>query len=148
MSLPMTSTDGDRFEAFLKTNGLKATATRRLIFNEITASSSVHLKADEILLRLRKKGKSVSLATLYRTLGLLVRSGLVGRIDLGENHGHYERQEPRTGHGHLICLACGRVLEFPDDAIQKALAKIGTDNSFRLDKFSLQIFGYCADCRT
>jgi Fur family ferric uptake transcriptional regulator len=144
----VTAIDGDRFEDFLRMNGLKVTATRRLIFQEIIASSSVHLDADEILLRLRKKGKSVSLATIYRTLGLLVRSGLVGRIDLGEHHGHYEREGPRAGHGHLICLACGRVLEFADDDIQEAMAKIGTENSFRLDKFSLQIFGYCADCRT
>ncbi len=143
----MTNTDSERFEDFLRTNGLRATATRRLIFREIMASASVHLDADEILLRLRKKGKPVSLATIYRTLGLLVRSGLVGRVDLGENHAHYEREGPRAGHGHLICLSCGRVIEFADASVQTALAKIGEDHTFRLDKFSLQIFGYCADCR-
>jgi len=143
----MTTLDSERFADFLRTNALKATATRRLIFREIMASSSAHLDADEILLRLRKKGKSVSLATIYRTLGLLVRSGLVGRVDLGENHAHYEREGPRAGHGHLICLSCGRVIEFADSAVQGALAQIGEEFSFRLDKFSLQIFGSCADCR-
>jgi Fur family ferric uptake transcriptional regulator len=144
----VTTLDGDRFEDFLRTNGLKATATRRLIFREIMASTSAHPNADEIHLRLRKKGKPVSLATIYRTLGLLVRSGLVGRVDFGENHAHYEREGLRAGHGHLICLSCGRVLEFADSAVQGALGQIGEEYSFRLDKFSLQIFGSCADCRT
>jgi Fur family ferric uptake transcriptional regulator len=133
----VTTLDGDRFEDFLRTNGLKATATRRLIFREIMASTSAHPNADEIHLRLRN-----------RTLGLLVRSGLVGRVDFGENHAHYEREGLRAGHGHLICLSCGRVLEFADSAVQGALGQIGEEYSFRLDKFSLQIFGSCADCRT
>jgi Fur family transcriptional regulator, ferric uptake regulator len=144
----VTNLDGERFEEFLRANGLKATSTRRLIFREIMASTSVHLDAEEILRRLRRKGKTASLATIYRTLSLLVKSGLVGRVDLGENHAHYEREGPRAGHGHLICLSCGRVIEFADASVQGALAQIGVEHSFRLDKFSLQIFGYCADCRT
>jgi len=144
----VTSLDVDRFEEFLRANGLKATANRRLVFREIMASPSAHLNADEILVRLRKKGKQVSLATIYRTLILLVRSGMVRRIDLGEDHGHYEREEPRAGHGHLICLSCGRILEFADDDVRAALAKIGREHAFRPDKVSLQIFGTCAHCRS
>jgi Fur family ferric uptake transcriptional regulator len=139
--------DLERLEDVLRSRDLKVTRTRRLIFAEILASPETHLDVGEIHARLQRKGRHVSLATIYRTLRLLVRNGFVSRVDFGESHGHYERKGAKAGHGHLICLACGRVSEFADERIQGAVGAIGAAEAFELDKFSLQIFGYCRACK-
>jgi len=142
----MTAELGDLRE-FLHARKLKATRTRRLIFQEIIASSDAHPNASEIHQRLTRKGERVSLASVYRTLSLFVKSGLVSQVDLGEDHSHYEPGGPKAGHGHLICLSCGSVTEFSDPKIHRLIGRIGRDRDFGLDKFSIQAFGYCGKCR-
>jgi Fur family ferric uptake transcriptional regulator len=137
-----------RFEDYLRENGLKMTRARERVFREILSSPGVHPNAEEIHRRLRAKKKPVGLATIYRTLNLLVRSGLVTAIDLGESHSHFEPDWNRISHGHLICLSCGRVQEFSHAEIQAAINRVGEEKGYLLDKFSIQVFGYCRDCTT
>jgi len=122
------------------------TRARELVFREILSAPGVHPNADDIRRRLQSKKKDVGLATIYRTLNLLVRSGLVTAVDLGEGHSHFEPEWKETAHGHLICLSCGRVQEFAQAGIQDAVKRIGEEKGYRLDKFSLQVFGYCRAC--
>ncbi|MGB8953675.1 MAG: Fur family transcriptional regulator [Candidatus Aminicenantales bacterium] len=135
------------FQDFLHSHTFKVTQTRKLIFKEVFATQEVHPNAYEIYRRLKKKKKTVSLATIYRTLSLLVKSGLVSQIDLGESHSHYEPDIPKSGHGHLICLSCGVVKEFSNLQIQRTIGRVGKENEFQLDKFSIQVFGYCRKCK-
>jgi Fur family transcriptional regulator, ferric uptake regulator len=130
----------------LRGRGLKATRARRLVFEEIVASSDVHPNAAEIHQRLTRRGERVSLASVYRTLGLLVRNGLVSQVDLGEDHSHYEPGGARAGHGHLICLGCGAVLEFSDPKIRRLIGRVGESRGFAVDRFSVQAFGICGAC--
>lgn len=138
----------EKFRAYLRTRRAKMTRTRELIFKEIFSSATIHPNALEIHQRLRNQGKNVSLATIYRTLNLLVRSGVVSVIDLGEDHSHYEPGRHETAHGHLICLSCGKVQEFSQEEIQRAIDRIGREKGYELDKFSIQVFGYCGGCKT
>ena len=137
-----------RFQVYLRSHGLKLTRARELVFREILSAPGIHPNADEIRRRLRAKKKEIGLATIYRTLSLLVRSGLVTAVDLGEGHSHFEPEWSETAHGHLICLSCGRVQEFAQANIQDAIHRIGEEKGYRLDKFSLQVFGFCRDCET
>jgi Fur family ferric uptake transcriptional regulator len=137
-----------KFQGYLRSRGLKMTRARELVFREILSAPGVHPNADEIRRRLRAKKKDVALATIYRTLNLLVRSGLVMAVDLGESHSHFEPEWSETAHGHLICLSCGRVKEFGQAGIQEAIRRIGETEGYRLDKFSLQVFGFCRDCES
>ena len=137
-----------RFQVYLRSHGLKLTRARELVFREILSTPGIHPNADEIRRRLRAKKKEIGLATIYRTLNLLVRSGLVTAVDLGEGHSHFEPEWTETAHGHLICLSCGRVQEFAQANIQDAIHRIGEEKGYRLDKFSLQVFGFCRDCET
>jgi Fur family ferric uptake transcriptional regulator len=137
-----------RFQVYLRSHGLKLTRARELVFREILSAPGIHPNADEIRRRLRAKKKEIGLATIYRTLNLLVRSGLVTAVDLGEGHSHFEPEWNETAHGHLICLSCGRVQEFAQAGIQDAIRRIGEEKGYRLDKFSLQVFGFCRDCET
>lgn len=135
-----------RFETYLRDHKLKVTRARKRIFREIAASPGVHPNAEEIHRRLRAKKKPVGLATIYRTLNLLVRGGLVTAIDLGEAHSHFEPDWDRASHGHLICLSCGIVQEFSHAKLQEAIKRIGSEKGYLLDKFSIQVFGHCRDC--
>ena len=135
-----------RFQGYLRSRGLKMTRTRELVFKEILSAPGVHPNADEIRRRLRAKKKEIGLATIYRTLNLLVRSGLVTAVDLGEGHSHFEPEWNEAAHGHLICLSCGRVQEFAQAGIRDAINRIGEEKGYRLDKFALQVFGFCRDC--
>ena len=135
------------FKDHLRSQNLKFTRTRRLIYEEIFSDKTIHPNAYEIHRRLRSKGEKVSLATIYRTLNLLVKSGLVSEIDFGENHSHYEPEISRAAHGHLVCLSCGQVQEFSNEKIQSILKRIGKKSQFKTDKFSIQVFGYCQNCQ-
>lgn len=135
-----------RFQGYLRTHRLKMTRARELVFREVFTAPGVHPNAAEIRRRLRAKRKDIGLATIYRTLNLLVRSGQVSAVDLGEGHSHFEPERDETAHGHLICLSCGRVQEFAQAGIQDAVQRIGEEKGYHLDKFSLQVFGYCRDC--
>ena len=135
------------FKDYLKSQRLKFTRSRRLIFEEIFSDKSVHPNAYEIHRRLKNRREEVSLATIYRTLNLLVKSGLVSEIDFGEDHSHYEPGIFRSAHGHLVCLSCGEVKEFSDEKIQSLLKKVARESQFITDKFSIQVFGYCQKCQ-
>jgi len=135
------------FHRYLSSHKLKATRTRKLIFSEIFSTHKVHPNAFEIHQRLKEKGHRVSLATIYRTLNLFVKSGLVSEIDLGESHSHYEPEIIKSAHGHLVCLSCGRVKEFSDEEIRNMITRIGRKSHFKMDKFSIQVFGYCNTCQ-
>jgi len=136
----------NRFQIYLRSRRLKMTRARELVFREILSAPGVHPNADDIRRRLRAKKSEIGLATIYRTLNLLVGSGLVTAVDLGEGHSHFEPERNDTAHGHLICLSCGRVQEFAQTGIQEAIHRIGQEKGYRLDKFSLQVFGFCREC--
>ncbi|MGB2763218.1 MAG: Fur family transcriptional regulator [Candidatus Aminicenantaceae bacterium] len=135
------------FQDYLSSQKLKFTRTRLMIFKEIFTRKKVHPNAYEIHKRLKSKGHEVSLATIYRTLNLLVKTGLVSEIDFGESHSHYEPKISKATHGHLVCLSCGKVKEFSHEKIQTIIKNIGKESYFKTDKFSIQVFGYCKDCQ-
>ena len=137
----------EAFQNYLKSKGLKLTRTRRIIFEEIISAGKIHPDAYNLYESLKKKGHQVSLATIYRTLSLLVKSGLVSEINFGEDHAHYEADIHKEGHGHLICLSCGKVREFSHDEIRAILERIGKQMKFKTDRFTVQVFGYCSSCR-
>src|SRR6476659_3199077 len=113
----MNSREQKIFRKSLEKRGLKLTSERQALFDELFARHE-HLEADDLLVRLRAKHKKISRATIYRTLDLLVDSGIVGRVRVGESGDRYERLRAGEHHDHLICVDCGRVLEFFEPRIE------------------------------
>ena len=107
----------DIFRKYLERRGFKLTAERQALFDELFARHE-HFEADELLVRLRAKHKKISRATIYRTLELLVDSGIVGRVRIGSPGYRYERLRAGEHHDHLICNECGRVIEFFEPRIE------------------------------
>lgn len=136
----------DRFQGFLAGHGLKLTSERTALLREIF-STHYHFEADELLFKMKGKGVKISRATIYRSLDLLVRSGMVRRVHLGEDHYHYERVSQDDHHDHLICTGCGGVIEFHDPALERRQMEICHKSHFTPTFHNLQILGICERCQ-
>jgi Fur family transcriptional regulator, ferric uptake regulator len=134
-----------RFKTFLVTQGLKMTNERRALVEEIF-STHYHFEADELLFKMKEKNVKISRATIYRTLDLLVRSGMVRRVHLGEDHYHYEHVTADDHHDHLVCTACGNVIEFHDEELERRQDTICSQWGFTPTFHNLQILGVCEAC--
>ena len=134
------------FTEYLNSKDLKLTRERRVVLEEIFLHRG-HLDAEDLLHTLRQKKRRASRATVYRTLELLVDSGIVRKVDLGHGHSHYEHVLGHAHHEHMICLKCGKVIEFSDRKIEGSLKKMCQKGGFEHTFHHFQVFGYCKDCR-
>jgi Fur family ferric uptake transcriptional regulator len=144
--MPNSEKEISRFNGFLQQQGLKPTSERTALVREIFATH-YHFEADELLFKMKEKGLKISRATVYRTLELLVKSGMVRRVHLGEDHYHYEHVTGNSHHDHLICTTCGAVIEFHDDLLEQRQRDICERKKFTPTFHNLQILGVCNDCR-
>lgn len=133
----------EKFKEYLDLKRMRFTKGRKVIIEEILSFSDTHLDAEEILKKLREKGINVSRATLYRTLSLLVKGGVLKAVSLGEGHSHFELGIYRQIHGHMICSECKKVIEFESDDLNNLLAKIAEKNRFSISSVEIEIFGHC-----
>lgn len=145
-SRKVRSAEEIRFEAFLRGKKLKLTGERLVILASIFRRES-HFDAETLHAELRSDGGDISRATVYRTLDLLVQSGLVRKNSLGASHANYEAARGDEHHDHLICLNCNKVVEFYRSDLEELQERICVDQGFKLVHHSLQIFGLCPDCK-
>jgi Fur family ferric uptake transcriptional regulator len=147
MPLPQTEAPG-HLQAALISHGLRLTHQRRTILG-IVETAKQHLDANQILSQARRIDPGIDKVTVYRTLKLLKRYGLIDELDLmhmqGEKH-FYERR-PRRDHIHMACLRCGKIIEVENDLFDRLKAHIQRDNQFHIVVSRLEIGGYCSECR-
>ena len=144
--MPIIEREVKRFRSLLLTQGLKLTRERAALVREIF-STHYHFEADELLFKMKEKRLKISRATIYRTLELLVKSGMVRRVHLGEDHYHYEFVRGNSHHDHLICTTCGSVIEFNDPILEERQIEICQRKKFTPTFHNLQILGLCDSCR-
>ena len=150
MPLPKTQMPG-RLQAHFAERGIRMTEQRRAILR-VMETATKHLDAAQLLRKAKKLDASLSASldrsTVYRTLRLLKRNGLIDELDLmhinGEGH-YYERKLNRD-HIHMACLRCGKIMEFVSDIFEKLKGQVEKDCRFRIVVSRLEIGGYCAAC--
>ena len=125
--------------------GTRVTAQRALIL-DIIRQGQGHLDADEVYRRAREKQPCLSLSTVYRTLQLFKRLGLVEEVNFNEAHHHYEIK-PSAQHYHMVCLGCGRVIEFSCPLPRYVRRNVPEAKDFKIVDAKVQITGYCSQCR-
>ena len=136
----------DNFTKYLNAKNLKLTKERNAVLQEIFLRPG-HLEAEDLWHTLRKKKKRASRATIYRTLELLVDSGIVRKVDLGHGHSHYEHVLGHAHHEHMVCLKCRKVIEFSDKGIERSMKKLCEKGGFEHTSHRFEIFGRCGRCR-
>ena len=138
----------DKLNGFIKRKGLRRTPQRDAIV-ELIFSTDEHFTADELYDRIRRTNSTASRATLYRTLSLLVEADLLHEIDLGGDQKTYDPNfVDSPSHNHLICIDCGKVVEFEDDNIELLNDCLTRRMGFRPAKQSLRIEACCETLRT
>ena len=147
MPLPQTEQPG-RLQAEFMSRGLRMTRQRRMILS-VVETAKQHLDAAGILRRAQKLDAQIDRVTVYRTLNLLKRQGLIDELDLmhlqGEKH-FYERR-PQRDHIHMACLRCGKITEFESDLFDRLKGQIQRDCRFHIVVTRLEVGGYCGNCR-
>ena len=135
----------DRFLKFLRDNGYLVTRQRRRIA-EVIFISKGHLSVEDIQALLRERKISASIASIYRTLDVLIKSGLVVQHRFGKRFKRFEALREDKHHDHLICTNCNRVLEFKNDAIEKLQFQVAKKHNFTITTHKLDIYGLCSKC--
>jgi Fur family transcriptional regulator, ferric uptake regulator len=136
-----------RFMEFLAARSLRVTAQRRAIIDTVFATRR-HFTAEELLAWSRRRDESVSRATVYRTLPLLTKSGLVREMDFGGDQKFYDpNYAERPHHNHIICEDCQKIVEFDSDKIEQLEAEISERLGFSVASHRLQITAHCEELK-
>jgi Fur family ferric uptake transcriptional regulator len=134
------------FAEFLRTKGLRFTRERREILSEVMKIHN-HFEVDDIFLGLRKRSIKVSHASIYRTLPLLVESGIVLKTPCDKMSARYEHIVGHKHHDHFVCVKCGKIIEFNDTRIEKLQEENARKHHFKMSGHRLVIRGLCEKCR-
>ncbi len=125
--------------------GLKWTRQRRLIA-EVFFEYFDHLTAEELYEKVRIRMPRIGITTVYRTLNLMVRLGYARELNFEDGRIRYEPRGVKPHHDHLVCIRCGRYIEFYDEPLERLQESTARAHRFRLVHHRLDIFGYCASC--
>lgn len=136
----------DRFRTWLRERNLPVTAPR-LAVAELLLTADRHLSAEEVGDELSALGTRVGTATIYRTLDVLVESGLVVERDFGEGFKRFEPARDIPHHEHLLCTSCGHVEEFQDERLERMTTLVAESRGFARQRHRLVIYGVCRDCQ-
>lgn len=138
-------TPKEKFLEFLEGKRLRLTAQRRAII-ETVFNTGEHFTAEQLLEWSRQRDKSVSRATVYRTLPLLTESGLVREMDFGKSYKFYDpnyAEHPK--HSHIICHDCNMIVEFESEKLDRLEDEITHKLGFSVKSQRLQITASCED---
>ena len=130
---------------FIKSKGLRYTPQREKILS-IFLATEAHVTVDELYRRVRKKFSDIGYTTVYRTMRILIESGLCREIDIGDGFSRYEHNYNHQHHDHLVCTKCGRLIEVVNSRIEKMQEQMARRYAFVPMQHRLDIFGICKDC--
>ena len=122
---------------------------------DLLSRTSKHMSAKEIYDAVSKEYPGIGLSTIYRTLGLLARAGLLNKMDIGDGKSRYEFEsgEKDEHHHHLICTNCGKIIDYSDylekemDLVKKIEKNLAKKYDFLAQDHNIDFYGLCKDCR-
>ena len=130
------------------TQNARRPTRQRAAVEAVLADIDDFLSAQDLHARLRTRGQSVGLATVYRTLQAMATDGDVDMMRTGDGEAVYRRCSSGSHHHHLVCRSCGRTVEVEGPAVERWADKIGAENDFSDVVHTLEIVGTCSDCQT
>lgn len=131
----------------LKQRGVRLTAQRRALIETIQGATR-HLDAADLLALARERDPRINRATVYRTIDLLKRLGMIDELDLMHLEGekHYFEVKTQRDHLHLACFGCGEIREFTTSTFDRLKAEIAAKNEFEVQAIRLEVGGLCKRC--
>ena len=129
----------------VEAKGIRLTAQRRALI-EIIQEATTHLDAASLLKLARNRDPNIDRATVYRTIELLKRLGMIDELDLMHLNGekHYYEVKTQKDHLHLACFDCGQIEEFASPTFERLKREIGAANNFEIQVIRLEVEGFAA----
>lgn len=131
---------------YMLKRGLRSTEQRRLIIDTFFEARE-HITIDSLLKQVRAVDARVGYATVYRTMKLLSESGVVQEHKFGDGFTRYELADEDAHHDHLVCLECGKIIEFEEPQIETLQEKIARRYGFSVRAHKHEMYGVCAECQ-
>lgn len=128
----------------LKDAGLKITSPRIKILEYLRRPDCQHISAEDLYKLLLDNGEEIGLATVYRVLNQFDDAGIVTRHHFEGGKSVFELAQQHH-HDHLVCLDCGKVIEFSDESIERRQQEIAAEHGMTLTHHSLYLYGHCND---
>ena len=125
----------------------KRVTSQRVILLDLIRKNKGHIDAESLHRRALEINPRLSLSTVYRTLQLFKKLGLVDVHHFGETHHHYEVKDPNEHH-HLVCLGCGNIIEFQCPLTSQMKNEVGDKHSFQIIDTEVRMIGLCPECRS
>ena len=143
MTSATTDYTPETLRAELNAKGWRMTPQREVILNTFkNLPEGRHLSAEELYNRLKEQGEDISLSTIYRTVKMMARMGILRELELTEDHKHYEINQPRPHHHHhLVCVKTNAVVEFKNDKILEISQKVAEKYGYKVLDCQLTIIG-------
>jgi Fur family transcriptional regulator, ferric uptake regulator len=138
--------ENDLFRTRISEEGLKATKQREGVLH-IFMNSSGHKSLAQIYAQVAKTNPKIGYITVYRTLKLLTRLGLATQRKFADGETRYEPASEGSHHDHLICLNCGKIIEFEDPTLEALQNGIAKRHHFKISHHRLELYGRCDECR-
>ena len=136
----------NQFETLLQERQLKYTQERQFIYEQVQKLKD-HFNADSLYERFKKRGSRVSRDTVYRTLPLLLESGIIQKSVGDGKREFFERTRGKGHHDHMLCVRCGKIIEFHCDQIEKLQDDVCAEYGFKLMFHDHRLFGACPECQ-
>ena len=139
----------DLFKKMLKEKGLKLTGQRLLVLETMAEHPGEHLTAEEIFDLARRNYPEIGLATIYRTLQVLVELNVVDKISFDDGFARYELIEELDSerHHHAICIGCKTVISLEEDLLEALEQELMENLGFAVTDHEVKLYGYCKECR-
>ena len=135
-----------KLAAILRQHGYKLTSQRRRLLSVI-ALSHEHLTPAALYERVQREYPDIGLVTVYRTLGVFTKLGLVCEVNVAGNRRSYLIRRPSGHHHHLICSECGAVTDFTDCDLGELEQRLSRETGFKIRSHSLEFMGRCQKCQ-
>jgi len=135
-------------------HGFRCTLPRDVILDALYKAKS-HLSAEDIYFKIHSLYPHIGLTTVYRTLDLLSRMGLITKFDFGDGRARYEfvREGEDSHHHHLVCRKCGKVIDYSDfikeetKLVKETEKELSKKYDFEIDSHQIYFQGLCSKCR-
>ena len=133
----------------IKERKYKLTRQRKIVLQAFLDSTENHMSAEDVFALVKDGNPDIGLATVYRSLELFTTLELLKKLDFGDGRSRYELNDENLNHTHhhLICLGCGKIVEFSYDFLDDVKMKIEEKEKFQIVDSQLKFYGYCSECQ-
>ena len=141
----------ERVKDLLREKGLKVTSQRLMVLNILSAHGDEHLTVEEIYDLAKEESPEIGLATIYRTVQVLLELHVIEKVTFDDGFARYELNGEETGsghrHHHAICTQCGKVYSLETDLLDTLEKQVFESLGFEVTDHEVKLYGLCSACR-